>query len=200
MVDVPPRRFPASITAASATSSSPHLRRLSRRQRRGDAEHRRPPMRSDSHRCLPAGAVARRQLFPHPLGRPARADRDRLRQLPAAYGRQAAGQPRAAGVDPADIETVMLTHMHPDHSAGLTDMKTGRRHFPNAELVVHENEPRHWFDDGDDGQGDGARKEALFPVRARAGGALPGADAPVAAGGGVPRRHSDTAPRPHAWP
>ncbi len=54
---------------------------------------------------------------------------------------------RAAGVDPADIEIVLLTHMHPDHSAGLTDPATGRRHFPNAELIVHENEPRHWFDD-----------------------------------------------------
>jgi glyoxylase-like metal-dependent hydrolase (beta-lactamase superfamily II) len=54
---------------------------------------------------------------------------------------------KAAGVDPADIEAVLLTHMHPDHSAGLTDMATGARNFPNAELVVHENEPRHWYDD-----------------------------------------------------
>jgi glyoxylase-like metal-dependent hydrolase (beta-lactamase superfamily II) len=55
---------------------------------------------------------------------------------------------KAAGVDPADIDTVILTHMHPDHSAGLTDPKTGRKFFPNAELVVHENEPKHWRDDG----------------------------------------------------
>jgi glyoxylase-like metal-dependent hydrolase (beta-lactamase superfamily II) len=55
---------------------------------------------------------------------------------------------KAAGVDPADIDTVVLTHMHPDHSAGLTDPKTGRKFFPNAELVVHENEPKHWRDDG----------------------------------------------------
>ncbi len=54
---------------------------------------------------------------------------------------------QAAGVMPADVGTVLLTHMHPDHSAGLTDMTTGERRFPNAELVVHENEPRHWFDD-----------------------------------------------------
>ncbi|HXW26779.1 MAG TPA: MBL fold metallo-hydrolase, partial [Xanthobacteraceae bacterium] len=53
----------------------------------------------------------------------------------------------AAGVSPAEIETILLTHMHPDHSAGLTDLATGRRNFVNAELVVHENEPRHWNDD-----------------------------------------------------
>jgi glyoxylase-like metal-dependent hydrolase (beta-lactamase superfamily II) len=54
---------------------------------------------------------------------------------------------KAAGVDPADIDTVILTHMHPDHSAGLADPKTGQKFFPNADLVVHENEPRHWQDD-----------------------------------------------------
>src|SRR5579872_3353430 len=53
----------------------------------------------------------------------------------------------AAGVDPKSIDTVLPTHMHPDHSAGLTDMSNGQRLFPNAELVMHENEPAHWFDD-----------------------------------------------------
>src|SRR5215510_5857126 len=60
---------------------------------------------------------------------------------------------KAAGVDPKDIEAVLLTHMHPDHSAGLTEMPSGRPHFPNAELVVHENEPRHWFDDAEMAKG-----------------------------------------------
>src|ERR1700728_5238379 len=54
----------------------------------------------------------------------------------------------AAGIDPKSIDTVLLTHMHPDHSAGLTDMSNGQRLFPNAELVMHENEPAHWLDDG----------------------------------------------------
>jgi len=53
----------------------------------------------------------------------------------------------AAGIEPARIEAVLLTHMHPDHSAGLTDMTTGKPQFANAELVVHEAEPRHWHDD-----------------------------------------------------
>lgn len=69
---------------------------------------------------------------------------------------------KAAGVDPADIDTVMLTHMHPDHSAGLTDPKTGQRFFPNAELVVHENEPKHWRDDAAMSQAPQRAKELYF--------------------------------------
>jgi glyoxylase-like metal-dependent hydrolase (beta-lactamase superfamily II) len=51
-----------------------------------------------------------------------------------------------AGIDPRDVETVLLTHMHPDHSNGLTDAK-GSPIFPNAELVMHEDELAHWMDD-----------------------------------------------------
>ena len=68
----------------------------------------------------------------------------------------------AAGIDPALIDTVMLTHMHPDHSAGLTDMSTGRKLFPNADLVVHENEPRHWNDDGAMAKGSEREKKLYF--------------------------------------
>lgn len=53
----------------------------------------------------------------------------------------------AAGVHPADIDAVLLTHIHPDHSSGLTDQKTGKRIFENAELIVHEHELKHWFND-----------------------------------------------------
>ena len=52
----------------------------------------------------------------------------------------------AVGVAPEAIDTVLLTHMHPDHSNGLTDAD-GRRLLPNAEIVLHENEIPHWFDD-----------------------------------------------------
>jgi glyoxylase-like metal-dependent hydrolase (beta-lactamase superfamily II) len=69
---------------------------------------------------------------------------------------------KAAGVDPADIESVILTHMHPDHSAGLTDPKTGQKFFPNAELVVHENEPRHWQDDSAMSRADERARKMYF--------------------------------------
>jgi glyoxylase-like metal-dependent hydrolase (beta-lactamase superfamily II) len=80
----------------------------------------------------------------------------------AATGGQLLKNLKAAGVDPAAIDTVMLTHMHPDHSAGLTDMSTGQRNFPNAELVMHENEPRHWFDDAAMARGTEREKKLFF--------------------------------------
>jgi len=68
----------------------------------------------------------------------------------------------AAGVDPKSIDTVLLTHMHPDHSAGLTDMSNGELLFPNAELVMHENELPHWFDDGAMAKADERAKKLFF--------------------------------------
>ena len=68
----------------------------------------------------------------------------------------------AAGIDPKSIDTVLLTHMHPDHSAGLTDMSNGRLLFPNAELVMHENELPHWFDDGAMAKADERSKKLFF--------------------------------------
>ena len=53
---------------------------------------------------------------------------------------------RAAGTVPEQVEAVLLTHMHPDHSNGLRAPEGGRV-FPNAELVFHEAEWRHWQDD-----------------------------------------------------
>lgn len=68
----------------------------------------------------------------------------------------------AAGISPEAIDTVLLTHMHPDHSAGLTDRKTGSPRFPAAELLVHEAEPAHWFDDAAMARGTEREKALMF--------------------------------------
>ncbi|MDQ2804751.1 MAG: MBL fold metallo-hydrolase [Pseudomonadota bacterium] len=72
----------------------------------------------------------------------------------------------ASGIEASGIEAVLLTHMHPDHSAGLTDPATGRRLFPQAELIVHENDPRHWDDDARMAAAD-ARAKTLYFESAR---------------------------------
>ena len=53
----------------------------------------------------------------------------------------------AAGIDHGDVDAVLLTHVHPDHSNGLTDLATRKPMFPNAEILLHEKEWNHWFND-----------------------------------------------------
>lgn len=53
---------------------------------------------------------------------------------------------KAAGVAPADIDLVVLTHLHVDHVGGLLD-GSGQAMFPNAELVVAQAEWDFWHDD-----------------------------------------------------
>src|SRR4051812_38823333 len=53
----------------------------------------------------------------------------------------------AIGVAPAEVDAVLLTHIHPDHSNGLADA-AGKPLFPNAELVMHAAELAFWHDDG----------------------------------------------------
>jgi glyoxylase-like metal-dependent hydrolase (beta-lactamase superfamily II) len=50
------------------------------------------------------------------------------------------------GVAPGSIDTVLLTHLHPDHVGGLVDA-VGKPWLPNAELIVHAAEPPFWRDD-----------------------------------------------------
>ena len=68
---------------------------------------------------------------------------------------------QAAGVAPASIEAVLLTHVHPDHSNGLVD-DAGALWFPNAELVVHEAEMTYWHDDAAMARADEQGRERNF--------------------------------------
>lgn len=58
------------------------------------------------------------------------------------FGRQAVAL-QNAGVDPADIDTVVISHGHADHFAGLvgTDLKL---RFPNAQIIWNEAEWNYW--------------------------------------------------------
>jgi glyoxylase-like metal-dependent hydrolase (beta-lactamase superfamily II) len=52
---------------------------------------------------------------------------------------------RAIGVAPEEIDTIFLTHLHPDHSNGLVD-DAGRAIYPNADVILHETEAGFWLD------------------------------------------------------
>lgn len=53
---------------------------------------------------------------------------------------------RAAGIDPNAINTVVISHFHPDHINGLRT-KEGAAVYPNAEIMVPAAEWAFWMDD-----------------------------------------------------
>lgn len=53
---------------------------------------------------------------------------------------------KAAGIDPAKIDTVLISHCHPDHIFGLMEKETNKPLFPNAELVISDVEYKFWTD------------------------------------------------------
>ena len=53
-----------------------------------------------------------------------------------------------AGVKVEDIDTVLISHFHPDHIFGLMAKDTNAQIFPNAEIMVGETEYKFWTQPG----------------------------------------------------
>lgn len=53
---------------------------------------------------------------------------------------------RAAGLNPEDVDVVLMTHLHPDHSFGLVT-PDGKAAFPNADLYVPRTDWEEWTDE-----------------------------------------------------
>jgi glyoxylase-like metal-dependent hydrolase (beta-lactamase superfamily II) len=53
---------------------------------------------------------------------------------------------KAAGIDYKAIDTIMISHFHPDHVWGLMEKGTNDPVFPNAELIVNATEYNWWTD------------------------------------------------------
>jgi glyoxylase-like metal-dependent hydrolase (beta-lactamase superfamily II) len=61
---------------------------------------------------------------------------------------------RASGYRPEQIDSILLTHLHPDHCGGLSD--SGRRVFPNALIHVNRRDLDYWL---------GASVESSTPIQ-----------------------------------
>jgi glyoxylase-like metal-dependent hydrolase (beta-lactamase superfamily II) len=72
------------------------------------------------------------------------------------------GNLAAAGIAPADIDAVLMTHLHIDHVGALLDAD-GAPAFPNADLLIPQAEADFWFSEA---------HEAAAPEAKRPGFAL----------------------------
>ncbi len=71
---------------------------------------------------------------------------------------------KAAGFDPAQVNTIIFSHFHADHISGLR-LKDGTAQFPNAEVMVPELEWAFWMDDSKMAAAPDAAKPGFANVR-----------------------------------
>ncbi|WP_153011466.1 MBL fold metallo-hydrolase [Type-D symbiont of Plautia stali] len=72
---------------------------------------------------------------------------------------------QALGVTPESIDTLLLTHAHPDHIGGLLN-EAGQPAFINAQLYVHPAEAAFWLGDGQHTGNERTQRNALLVRRA----------------------------------
>ena len=53
---------------------------------------------------------------------------------------------KAAGLDPAKVDTVVISHFHGDHISGLWAKETSEQIYPNAAILMPEAEFKFWTD------------------------------------------------------
>ena len=70
----------------------------------------------------------------------------------------------AAGIDPKQIDTVLISHFHPDHINGIKT-KDNAVVFQNAEIKVPAAEWAYWMDDGNMAKAPEAARPAWLNVR-----------------------------------
>lgn len=79
---------------------------------------------------------------------------------------------KAAGIDPDDVDVVLMTHLHPDHAFGLIH-PDGSAVFPNAKLYCTKGDWNEWTDEANLSRNDHKKPwtegaiEALQPYRGR---------------------------------
>lgn len=77
---------------------------------------------------------------------------------------------KGAGIDPAKISTILVSHFHPDHIFGLMQKGTNAPNYPDAEIIVSATEYKWWTEPGRVEKLPEARKplgtriQAVFPT------------------------------------
>jgi glyoxylase-like metal-dependent hydrolase (beta-lactamase superfamily II) len=66
-------------------------------------------------------------------------------QVQPTAGKLAANM-KAAGIDPTKIDTILISHFHPDHIFGLMEKDTNKPVYPDAEIIVSDVEYKFWTD------------------------------------------------------